>query len=69
MTLKDMALKEMSAKDPEQLTFKAFELAEVVRELNNVEIIKKEANEQWSVQIKALKKLMFKLAQECEVVK
>ena len=64
-----MALKEMSAKDPEQLTFKAFELAEVVRELNSVEIAKKEANEEWTAQIKALKKRMFRLAQECEAAK
>ena len=61
-----MALKEMTGgtKDPEQLTFKAFELAEVVREIDSVEVQKKEANEDWNMQLKALKKRMVKLAYE-----
>ena len=61
-----MAIKEMTGgtKDPEQLTFKAFELAEVVREIDSVETQKKEANEEWNIQLKALKKRMVKLAYE-----
>ena len=59
-----MGLKEMPAKDGEQLTFKGFELAEVVRALDDVEIQKKEANEEWNVEIKALKKKMIRLARE-----
>lgn len=61
-----MALKEMTGgmKDPEQLTFKAFELAEVVRALDLVEAQKKEANENWNIEIKALKKRMIRLANE-----
>ena len=59
-----MGLKELPPKDAEQLTFKAFELAEVVRELDSVETQKKEANEEWTAQIKALKKRMIKLANE-----
>jgi len=60
-----MTLKELPV-DREQLTFKAFELAEVVRELDSVEIQKKEANEEWTAEIKALKKRMIKLANECK---
>ena len=56
----------MAAKDPEQLTFKAFELAEVVREIDSVETEKKEANENWAAQLKLLKKRMVKLAYECK---
>lgn len=63
MTLVDITA---PTKDGEQLTFKAFQLAEVVRELDSVEIEKKEANENWNIQIKALKKHIVKLAYECE---
>ena len=61
-----MALKEMPSgtKDPEQLTFKAFELAEAIRDMIGVETAKKEANEEWNIQLKALKKRMVKLAYE-----
>ena len=59
-----MTLKELPRENQEQLTFKAFELAEVVRELDSVEIQKKEANEEWTAQIKALKKKAFRLARE-----
>ena len=61
-----MGLKELPKENQEQLTFKAFELAEVVRELDNVETQKKEANEEWTAQIKALKKRMIRLANECK---
>ena len=61
-----MMLKELPTENREQLTFKAFELAEVVRELDNVETQKKEANEEWNVEIKALKKRMIRLANECK---
>ena len=61
-----MTLKELPTENREQLTFKAFELAEVVRELDNVETQKKEANEEWNVEIKALKKRMVKLAYEVQ---
>ena len=61
-----MSLKELPVKDREQLTFKAFELAEIVRELDSVEVQKKEANEEWNTQIKALKKRMVRLANECK---
>ena len=61
-----MTLKELPKENSEQLTFKAFELAEVVRELDSVEVEKKEANEEWTAQIKALKKRMIRLANECK---
>ena len=61
-----MTLKELPTENNEQLTFKAFELAETVRELDNVETRKKEANEEWNVEIKALKKRMVKLAYEVQ---
>lgn len=61
-----MTLKELPKENQEQLTFKAFELAEVVRELDSVEVQKKEANEEWNTQIKALKKRMVKLAYACK---
>ena len=61
-----MGLKELPKENQEQLTFKAFELAEVVRELDNIEVQKKEANEEWTAQIKILKKRMVKLAYECK---
>ena len=61
-----MALREIPTKDPEQLTFKAFELAEVVREIDGIETQKKEANEEWTAQIKALKRRMVKLAYEVQ---
>ena len=61
-----MTLRELPKENQEQLTFKAFELAEVVLELDSVEIQKKEANEEWTAQIKALKKHMIRLANECK---
>lgn len=57
-----MALKEMPLKTGEQLTFVAIELGETVREIERIEIAKKEANEEWAIELKALKKRMFKLA-------
>lgn len=45
-----------------QLMFTAVELGEVVREIGAVEFAKKEANEEWTAQLKALKKRMFALA-------
>ena len=59
-----MALKEIPLKAGEQLMIPAIELGEVVREIERVEIIKKEANEDWNTQLKALKKSMFRLARE-----
>jgi hypothetical protein len=66
-----MALKEVSmAKDnPEQLSFKAFELADCVRELLAIEYQKKEANEHWNIEIKALKKSIARLSGEIEASK
>ena len=53
-------------KDGEQLMFKSIELGEVVRELAAQELEKKEANEEFNAQIKALRERMFKLAAEME---
>ena len=61
-----MTLKELPKENSEQLTFKAFELAEVVRDIDSVETVKKEANEGWNMELKALKKRMVKLAYECK---
>ena len=61
-----MTIRALPKENQEQLTFKAFELAEVVRELDSVEIQKKEANEEWTAQIEALKKRMIRLANECK---
>ena len=61
-----MPLRELLTKDPEQLTFKAFELAEVVREIDGIETQKKEANEEWTAQIKALERRVVKLAYEVQ---
>ena len=60
-----MALKEIPATG-EQLSFKAFELASVVAELLAVEAAKKEANEEFADQIKALKKSLARLSAEIE---
>ena len=59
-----MTLREIPAKDNEQLTFKGFELAEVIREIDSVEQDKKEANENWTTELKALKKKAIRLANE-----
>lgn len=57
-----MALKEIPLKEGEQLMFAAVELGEVVREVASIEFAKKEANEEWNIQLKALKKRMFGIA-------
>lgn len=57
-------LKEIPIGDREQLMLPAIELGEVVREIGRIEIQKKEANEDWNIELKALKKRMFKLADE-----
>ena len=57
-------LKEMPITEPEQLTFKAFELASLTAELLDIEYRKKEANDDFNIQIKALKKSIGKLAYE-----
>ena len=62
-----MALKEMSLdKQPEQLTFKTFELASLVAELLSTEAQKKEANEDFNTRIKALKKSIARTSSEIE---
>jgi hypothetical protein len=50
--------------EPEQLTFKAFELASTVAELIAIEARKKDANEDFNIQIKALKKSIVRLSGE-----
>ncbi len=50
----------------EQLEFKAFRLAETVSALLKVEAEKKEADYEWNVRIKALKKSMMQLSDEIE---
>lgn len=64
-----MTLKEIPKSEPEQLTFKAFELAETVAELLDLEFRKKEANEEFNIQIKALKKHIGKLSFEIQADK
>ena len=59
-----MTLREIPAKEGEQLVFRSMELAEKVRALDGIEREKKEANEEWTVQIKLLKKAIVKLAYE-----
>ena len=59
-----MALREVSLEGPEQLSFKAFELAEAVAELIQVEAQKKDANEDFNIRIKALKKNIVRLSGE-----
>lgn len=61
-----MALKELLQKNnqQDQPMFPGFELAEVVRELARVEAAKRERNEEWNIEIKSLKKRMFRLADE-----
>lgn len=61
-----MALKEVPLGGPEQLSFKAFELADAVAELLHTEAVKKDANEEWNIQIKALKKSIMRLSDEIE---
>lgn len=60
-----MALKELRV-EGEQLEFKAFRLADCVRDLLAIEYQKKEANEAWNIQIKALKKEIARLSAEIE---
>lgn len=50
----------------EQLEFKAFRLADCVRDLLAIEYEKKEATEEWNIRIKALKKEIAKLSAEIE---
>lgn len=62
-----MAIREISMEvkpDGEQLTFLAFELADAVRELLQVELNKKFANQDFNDDIKALKKRIMKLSAE-----
>jgi hypothetical protein len=62
-----MALKQNFPDNPvrgEQLTFKAFELAEAVAALLAVEADKKETNDEFNVQIKAYKKRIVRLSDE-----
>ena len=42
--------------------FPGIELGAVVREIDLIESAKSEANEEWNIQLKALKKRMFRLA-------
>jgi len=59
-----MSLREIPIGDREQLMLPAIELGEVVREINSIGIAKKAANEEWTIQLKALQKRMFKLADD-----
>lgn len=62
-----MALKEINLSNaPEQLTFKAFELASLVAELLSTEAEKKDANEEFNARIKALKKSIAKASAEIQ---
>lgn len=61
-----MTLKEIPPGGPEQLSFKAFELAELVARLIRTEQEKKDANEDFNMQIKACKKSIIKLSAEIE---
>ena len=63
-----MALKQIPpTKDgSEQLSFKAFELAEVVARLIRIEAEKKETNEEFNAEIKACKRSILKLSAEIE---
>jgi len=61
-----MTLKEIPLDGPEQLSFKAFELADCVRELLAAEARKADANDDFNAQIKALKKSIARLSAEIE---
>ena len=61
-----MALKEIPLNEGNQLTFKAFELAELVANLLRTKAAKAEANEEFNLQIKALEKHIYKLSAEIE---
>ena len=50
-----MPLKQIPQGNPEQLSFKAFELAEVVARLIRIEAEKKMTNEKFNMQIKECK--------------
>jgi hypothetical protein len=63
-----MALKEITIGDGEQLMIPAIELGQVVREIASVEFQKREANADWNIQLKMLKKRMFKLAEDMKGV-
>ena len=65
-----MALKEVSLiGEPEQLSFKAFELADIVAELLSVEAEKKYANEDFNARIKACKRSIAQLSGEIKAAK
>ncbi len=64
-----MTLKEIPLNQPEQLSFKAFELAACVAQLLATEAKKKEANEDFNIQIKAYKKSIARLSAEIEDAK
>jgi len=59
---RNMGVKEIPLKGGEQMTFTAIELGEVVREMWDIEVTKKEANSEWNDQLKQLKKRSIKLA-------
>lgn len=61
MTLREVPLDQANG---EQLVFKSIELAECIRQLDSIEVQKKEANDEWNVQIKAYRKKILKLAYE-----
>jgi hypothetical protein len=65
MTLKEVPLHGEGG----QLSFKAFELADCVSDLLKIEYEKREANEAWNIQIKALKKTITRLSDEFETEK
>ena len=59
-----MPLKQIPQGNPEQLSFKAFELAEVVARLLALEAEKKMANEKFNMQIKECKMVIVELSAE-----
>lgn len=61
-----MALKEIPLHQPEQLSFKAFELAAMVASLLATEAEKKDVIEDFNDRIKAIKKSIAKLSAEIE---
>ena len=61
-----MALKEISRIEPEQLSFKAFELASMVASLLHTEAEKKEVTDDFNDRIKAIKKSIARLSAEIE---
>jgi hypothetical protein len=66
-----MALKEipLSGAGSEQLSFTAFELADAVAHLLRVRAQKKEANDDFNTEIKAIEKHIVKLSNEIQAAK